>query len=140
MDLPPSAVLVLKEHRDRQEAVHLMTGSTLKENDLVFSQMDGRPLLPDTVSHAWTRLAKRLGKPDICLQDARHSHASLTLKQGIRPKIVQERLGHASIQTTLDICGHAVPGLRQAAAARFDEGLAIRQEDEFKDEAAEEVR
>jgi len=43
------------------------------------------------------------------------------LKQGIHPKIVQERLGHASIQMTLDTYSHVAPGLQEAAAARFDD-------------------
>jgi len=43
------------------------------------------------------------------------------LKQGIHPKIVQERLGHSSIQLTLDTYSHVAPGLQQAAAKRFDE-------------------
>ena len=42
------------------------------------------------------------------------------LKQGVHPKIVQERLGHASIQITLDTYSHIVPGLQEAAAAGFD--------------------
>ena len=45
------------------------------------------------------------------------------LKQGIHPKIVSERLGHASITITLDTYSHVVPGLQQAAAQRFDEAL-----------------
>lgn len=60
------------------------------------------------------------------LHDARHTHASLMLKQGIHPKVVQERLGHASIQTTLDTYSHVVPGLQEAAAARFDEAFTGR--------------
>ena len=59
----------------------------------------------------------------ICLHDARHTHASLMLKQGVHPKVVQERLGHASIQMTLDTYSHVVPGLQEAAAIRFDEML-----------------
>ncbi len=55
------------------------------------------------------------------MHDARHSHASLMLKQGVHPKIVQERLGHASIQVTLDTYSHVAPGLQQAAANKFDE-------------------
>ncbi|HEX7515601.1 MAG TPA: site-specific integrase, partial [archaeon] len=39
------------------------------------------------------------------------------------PKIVQERLGHASIQITLDTYSHVAPGLQEAAAALFDKGL-----------------
>ncbi len=56
----------------------------------------------------------------ILSHDARHSHVSLMLKQGIHPKIVQERLGHSSIQITLDTYSHVTPGLQQAAAKSFD--------------------
>ena len=45
------------------------------------------------------------------------------LKQGVRSKIVQERLGHSSIQITLDTHSHVVPGLQQAAAEGFDKML-----------------
>jgi len=47
------------------------------------------------------------------------------LKQGIHPKIVQERLGHASIQMTLDTYSHVAPGLQEAAANKFDSLLSI---------------
>jgi integrase len=43
------------------------------------------------------------------------------LKQGVHPKIVQERLGHASIQLTLDTYSHVVPGIQDAAAKGFDD-------------------
>ena len=43
------------------------------------------------------------------------------LKPGIHPRIVQERLGHSSIQTTLDVYSNVVPGLQETAANRFDE-------------------
>ena len=120
--MSPSASLVLREHRERQDAMRLMLGEPLIDEDLVFSQPDGRPLLPDTITHAWIKLAKRTGLKNIRLHDARHSHASLMLKQGTHPKIVQERLGHASIQITLDTYSHVAPGL-QEAAKRFDEAL-----------------
>jgi integrase len=122
--------MVLKEHREKQEAIRLMLGTRLEEGDLVLSQPDGRPLLPDTISHAWGRLAERVGLRNVRLHDARHSHASLMLKQGIHPKIVQERLGHASIQITLDTYSHVAPGLQEAAAIRFDEVLAPTPEKE----------
>ncbi|MCX6009220.1 MAG: tyrosine-type recombinase/integrase [Chloroflexi bacterium] len=121
--LPPSAILVLKEHKKQQGQIRLMLGTLLVDDDLVLSQSDGRPLLPDTVSHAWAKLAQRTGLKGIRLHDARHSHASLMLKQGIHPKIVQERLGHASIQVTLDTYSHVAPGLQEAAAIRFDEAF-----------------
>ncbi len=45
------------------------------------------------------------------------------MKQGVNPKIVQERLGHSSIAVTMDIYSHVVPGLQEAAALAFDQGL-----------------
>lgn len=50
-----------------------------------------------------------------------HTHASLMLKQGIHPKIVQERLGHSSIQMTIDTYSHVAPGIQEAAAKQFDD-------------------
>ena len=99
--LPPSAILVLKEHYEKQKLERAMLGIPLTDDDLVFSHMDGRPLLPNTVTHAWIKLVRHTGLKNIRLHDARHSHASLMLKQGVHPKIVQERLGHASIQIPL---------------------------------------
>ena len=125
------AILVLKEHREKQQVMRLTLGTYLEESDLVFSHPGGSPLLPDTVSHAWAKLTRRVGLKNIRLHDARHSHASLMLKQGIHPKIVQERLGHASIQITLDTYSHVAPGLQEAAALRFDEALTSTPREEL---------
>ena len=59
--LSPSATLLLQEHRDKQEAQQAMLGIPLKDDDLVFSDFEGKPLLPDTVSHVWAKLVKRTG-------------------------------------------------------------------------------
>jgi len=59
----------------------------------------------------------------IRLHDARRTHASIMLKQGIHPRIVQERLGHADIAITLDTYSHISPGLQAAAAKSFDEAF-----------------
>ena len=48
------------------------------------------------------------------------------LKQGAHPKIVQERLGHSSIQITLDTYSHVAPGLQQAAANEFDGFIKVK--------------
>ena len=96
---------------------------SLGAEDFVFSQADGKPLLPDSVTRAWVRLRSRAGIKGIRFHDLRHTHASLMLKQGIHPKIVQERLGHANIGVTLDTYSHVLPGLQKAVARRFDEVL-----------------
>ena len=136
--LPPSAVLLLKEHREKQKLERAMLRIPSKDDDLLFSHFDGKPLLPNTVTHAWIKLVRRSGLKSIRLHDARHSHASLMLKQGIHPKIVQERLGHSSIQITLDTYSHVTPGLQQAAAQRFDEAFTTKY-NELEKQAVEEV-
>jgi len=137
ISLSPSTALVLGEHRERQEQIRQNIGSTLTEDVLVFCHEDGSPLLPNSVSHAWTKLANRAGLKGIRLHDARHTHASLMLKQGIHPKIVQERLGHASIQITLDTYSHVAPGLQQAAANRFDDIVLPKHQDYSEKEGKE---
>jgi integrase len=83
--------------------------------------VDGSPLSPSTVSHAFLDLARKAGFKNIRFRDLRHTHASLMLKQDISPKIVQERLGHSTIAITLDLYSHVTPGLQEAAALRFIE-------------------
>lgn len=128
--LPPSAVIVLREHKEHQDALRQEIGLSLTDDALVFPNLDGKPLLPDTISHAWTKLAARSGLAGIRLHDARHTHATILLKQGIHPKVVQERLGHANISMTLDVYSHVVPGLQEAAAKRFDELMTFEREKE----------
>jgi integrase len=57
--------------------------------------------------------------PDIHLHDLRHTHATLALQAGIHPKIVSERLGHATVAITPDTYSHAVPAMQEKAAAKI---------------------
>lgn len=51
----------------------------------------------------------------------RPTRAALLIEQGEHPRVIQARLGHSSIKTTLDTYGHLLEGLDQAAADRLDE-------------------
>jgi integrase len=57
------------------------------------------------------------------LHDLRHTHATLLLKSGANPKVVSERLGHASAAFTMDVYSHVLPGLQREAALKVDEML-----------------
>lgn len=126
--LPPSATLLLKGHQEKQELDRAMLRMFWTNDDLVFGTLEGKPWRPNTITRAWETMAARAGVKVIRLHDARHTHASIMLKQGIHPKIVQERLGHASIQMTLDTYSHVAPGLQEAAALRFDEVVIPKRE------------
>jgi len=124
IDLPPSLTLVLRQHKETMAATCSAAGRTMKDDDLVFSRADGQPVSPDAITKVWIKLVRREGFHGVRFHDLRHTHATLLLKMGVHPKIVQERLGHSSIRVTLDIYSHVVPGLQQAAALAFDRRLS----------------
>jgi integrase len=88
--------------------------------DLVFCRPDGSPLDPNVVGRRFGRLVRKVDSlPVIRLHDLRHTHATLLLEDGVDVKTVSERLGHDSVQTTLELYGHVTPRMRANAAARF---------------------
>ena len=128
--LSPSTVVVLKEHKAAETERRLERNKrSLRDQDPVFTRNDGSPLQPDSVSQAWRTITRKAGVEGIRLHDARHTHASFMLKAGTHPKIVQERLGHASIRITLDTYSHVAPGLQEAAAKAFDD-MVLRPQSE----------
>ena len=74
-------------------------------------------------------MAKKAGVKPIRFHDARHTHTSVLLKQGVYPKIVQERLGHASIAITLDLYSHIFLGMQEGAAKSFDDTFTKKYND-----------
>jgi integrase len=72
---------------------------------------------PDALSAAFERHAKNAHLPRISFHDLRHTYATMALQAGIHPKVVSERLGHASVAFTLDTYSHAVPALQESAAS-----------------------
>ena len=73
----------------------------------------------------YLRLLERAGLPkETRFHDLRHTCATLLLKRGVHPKLVQELLGHKTISITLDIYSHVLPGMGDAAAGEMDEALS----------------
>jgi integrase len=118
--LSPASCLMLRAHRERQERDAALLGIPLTEDTLVFSHPNGSPRAPSTLTLAFRRLTRRIGLEGVRLHDLRHTMASLYLEQGVNPKTVAERLGHASVVITLDLYSHCLPGVQEAAAAQFD--------------------
>jgi integrase len=121
--LSPDTCIVLRQHLNNQKDQCSKLGVEFTNDRLLFCEFDGKPIKPNTVSQYWIRLLKRLNYPSIRFHDIRHTMASWMLIQGVNPKIVQERLGHASISTTLDIYSHVTPGMQRQAAEGFDKLL-----------------
>ncbi len=121
--VPLSPALALRSYREIVEADLAQLGSTLAGDRLVFSQLDGSPLLPNTVTHAFAKIVRKAGLEGITLHSLRHTHASILLQQGVSSKTVAERLGHSTVVVTLDTYSHVTPGVKEDAANRFEEAL-----------------
>jgi integrase len=110
----------LRQHRIVQNERRLRAGDW-EDNDLVICTSKGTPINPNNVTRSFDRLVKLAGLPKIRVHDLRHTSATLLLKQGVPPKVVSERLGHATVSTTLDLYSHVLPDMQADAAKRITE-------------------
>jgi len=122
--LPASCVTALRKHRAAQNAERLRLRQLWQDGGYIFTGATGQPLHVNSLTDRYRRLIAAAGVPRIRFHDLRHTCATLLLGQGIHPKVVQERLGHANISMTLDRYSHVIPGMQQAAADALDAALA----------------
>lgn len=118
--LSTDTVEILKHRRVRNLEERLAAGTAYEDKGLVFTDALGRPINPNTLRDAWLGIVKASGIGRLRFHDLRHAHASLLMAQGVHPKIVSERLGHATVGITLDTYSHVLPGLQREAAEGLD--------------------
>jgi integrase len=118
--LPVFIAPYLERQRSVQAEQRADAGSTWQSTDLLVTRRDGSAVNPDSLSSAWRRLLRKHEFPPVRFHDLRHAHATLMLLQGVHPKVVSERLGHASVGITLDTYSHVLPSLQSQAVEAFD--------------------
>ena len=107
--LPASVLIILKNYLEG-----------LESNQLLFTTDSGKPINPRfLVKHFKADLA-HAGVPEIRFHDLRHTSATLLLSANVHPKVVQERLGHASITLTLNTYSHVMADIQDEAADKLD--------------------
>ena len=82
----------------------------------VFARENGEPWDPNRVTKLFDQAVRAVDVPRIRLHDLRHTWATLALRAGVHPKVVQERLGHANISITMDTYSHVMPDMQESAA------------------------
>ncbi len=98
-----------------------MVGAEWHDTGLVFPNEVGKPMeRGNLVRRSFLPLLEKAGLPRIRFHDLRHTAATLLLKQGENPKVVQERLCHSTISVTMDVYSHVLPDMQRQAAARLD--------------------
>ena len=123
VDLPQIAIDELRRHKVEQAKHRLSLGKLYQDNDLVFPRPDGTPWAPDRFSSSFAAMIRRAKIIGLRFHDLRHTHATQLLKQGVHPKVVSERLGHATVAITLDTYSHVLPGMQRQAVDQLDATL-----------------
>jgi integrase len=137
--LGPETVEMLRRHRRAQSETKMKQRDTYRPHGFVFATEDGGPLSPGNLSRRhFKRIVERMFEAELeekgetdkkkrkreaaslareyRLYDLRHTMATLLLRANRHPKIVSERLGHASIGITLDTYSHVLPTMQEEAA------------------------
>ena len=122
--LSADTVSLLHEIRGKQITQQLEVNDAWTDSGYVFTQPDGLPLDPNLMTRAFKKVLTTAGLPKLTIHGLRHTHATILLEQGVNPKVVSERLGHASVATTMDIYSHVLPDMQEKAALAIDAALA----------------
>jgi integrase len=125
LDMDSETVGILKAYKAKRGAISL---DLARADAYVFGNDSGAIRSPNEVGRRWTFRVERAqvainGLPWVTLKGLRHTHATLLLELGEHPKVVQERLGHSTITTTMNIYSHVTPTMQKAAVNRFAEHL-----------------
>lgn len=119
--LSTSVINALKTHRRKQLEERIKLGAVYQNLDLVFTSEIGSPLLHGNLLRRHFKPIRDNAKlPKIRMYDLRHTTATLLLSAGENPKIVSERLGHASIVLTLDTYSHVLPTMQKEATNKME--------------------
>jgi integrase len=87
----------------------------------LFCTPEGTPLDGDNFrQRVFAKLVKKAGIRHTRVHDLRHTFASLLIQNGESLAYVRDQLGHSSIQLTVNVYGHLVPGANRDAVDRLD--------------------
>lgn len=127
ISISPSVCTLLRKYKVWQNQEKLKTGDRWIEHDRLFTQWNGKPISPDTVTDWFGKFIKRSDLPHVTLHSLRHTNATLMIAEGTDVCTVSSRLGHANTATTLNIYSHALKTKDQEAAEMLDNILKSRQ-------------
>ena len=119
---------VLLQHRDDRLVKAFAKGKSDISDDLVFPSEAGTPIEMNNFSErVFKPLLTRAGLRRICFHDLRHTFGSLLIQAGASLAYVRDEMGHSSIQVTVDIYGHLIPGANVSFVDKLDTASSPQQ-------------
>jgi integrase len=130
LDIAPETVTLLREQKRTQAELKMRNRVAYHDLGMVFAKewgdLHGRedslglPLQSNNLGQReFARIIKAANVRAITIHGLRHTRATLLLKAGVPPQVVQRRLGHKGIEITLGIYAHVLPSMQQDAARRL---------------------
>lgn len=121
VSIPPAVEAQLERHLAWQDTWLVRKGPAAP---LITFGPAGGLARPSTVTARFKAIARELELPgETVFHTLRHTHATWLLTHGWDMRLVQERLGHANVKTTLEIYGSVLPGRDREAAAAFTDSI-----------------
>lgn len=112
----------LKAQKKRQMENRMRYGKFYYDSKFVCTKENGEPVTPNSIKWSASKIKKDLGI-NFNFHSLRHTHATMLLEDGVKPKVVQERLGHARISTTMDKYVHVTKKMKNEAVDIFAQRL-----------------
>jgi len=122
----------LREYRHERKSLYRRLGKQFTLYDLVFGNIEGKPLDPGVLSHNFGRITRRAGLENFRFHDLRHTRASLMLLRAAKPKVISEALGHSSVAFTMDVYSHIIDGMQSDTMALLDEVSPVAKNSAFR--------
>lgn len=127
--VPAFVISLLQEHRKEQIQEIMKQGSAwqgdLTSSGKVFTQTNGKPIHPCTVTDWFEKFIERHNLPSVCVHSLRHTNASLMIASGVDLRTVSKRLGHAQMSTTANIYTHAIRTADERASEALGDILSL---------------
>ena len=108
VNIPAETVSLLRRYRVSQMELQLATGDRWRESGYVFTQDNGEPMNPTSITAWLNKFSKSHDLPHIHPHAFRHSVASILIASGTDIVTVSKQLGHSQVSTTGDIYAHAI--------------------------------
>lgn len=135
IELSPSTIAALREQKRIQAEQKMKAGKNWKiiylekaALHLMFTTHIGTPLLLSNLHRRhYKPILKRATLPAAFrIYDLRHTCATLLGVLNVRAKLIQERLGHSTIKTTLDLYSHVLKSEQNIASGKLEESVFSR--------------
>ena len=118
---PKEIILMLKQLKKERLAAKLK--GEKQHRELIFYDKNLEPIAPDVISKKFKYFLEINNLKHIRFHDLRHSHVTMLIDAKVPIKVISERVGHSSVNTTLNIYSHALKEMDQEASDKISNVL-----------------